>query len=200
MSKEEITGGVCDFREKGSRYMFCGKETPIDSKFCQHCGKKLIVKQTMKYKQEVKEKIFDFDGFSSNHKNVEQVNDWLWGQSIMIKEIAIHTFMSFKWETVPSRIRFRYIEIPSSPFVFQLGYFSKMSLFSMSYEELDRQLETWKYQNSNHNIVYTKRTGHQTNRGNTKSLYYLYMMKACPKCRTPIQNENICPNCGNTIS
>lgn len=34
MSKEEIAGDFCDFREKGSRYMFCrfcGKETPDEN-------------------------------------------------------------------------------------------------------------------------------------------------------------------------
>lgn len=207
MSNEEITGVFCDFREKGSGYMFCrfcGKETPDDSKFCQHCGKSLEMQSCQKSEIVLRDKTFHFGGLSYNAGNIKIVNEWLRDQSIVVKEISFHTFMNhnipLKLETVPSRIQIKYEERLTYPFIFQLGFFKKSALFSMSYEGLDNELEKWKLRNSDCRVVLTKRCGHQLNGYNTKSLYYLYIEKACPKCRTPIQNENICPNCGNTIS
>lgn len=149
----------------------CGYEVTPDMKFCPGCGKKI---NQEKKTSEIKEKSFNWGIGKSNDDCISEVNTWLKDKRILISNIKTQGRLNvLKTKTVLIHLHFKYTEAENGH-MYQMGYFSKYKWIGSDFSILDKQLETWKNENPDKQVVLSTRNGFQYDGGNTMTLYYVY--------------------------
>lgn len=159
----------------------CGKEISDDSRFCNHCGKALeetkkVEKETPQ--RETEKKIF-YNHVSFNEKVVRNINEWLKGQSIEIKSVAVSAgviHLPWKTQTVPTRVEIEYYKTQTEK-RYSMGHFCGLYWFAnpRAIKKVDEDFENWQRQNPDKKVVWKTNCGHQVEGGTTRTLYFLYV-------------------------
>ena len=157
---------------------YCGKQLPDDARFCMACGKPMPGESAPALTAPLKTKVFSFGSFSYNRSVLQQVNEWFAYKRIILKSVELNAVLNhnipLKWETVPNRIELQYYDLPDRGREYGMDCFMGKSLIGLNYQRLDNKLEDWKRGNPDFRVVWTKHCGHQSNQGNTCSLFFIY--------------------------
>lgn len=155
---------------------YCGNRLPENARFCPECGKPIGEESQSQYVQTLS-KVFHFGLLTRNEDVIREVNAWLAEQRIRLKGVRITTFLNqnipLKFEVVPSRLEFLYVEDTSEP-VYQMDYFKQMQLFSISTEKLENTLNLWKRDNPTCRLVYHELRTCSFNNCGVATLFFIY--------------------------